>query len=258
MEKGLKEFYKLRLKAIQPITIKDRTIQPGETIVFFDTVLALGMEGIVAPRVARGGQGNSAEIIWDDISEIMIQFSKGTLNKESFSVMANSCYYKSDATESIEITETEFAESDEDCLIELKYDPVTAFVRERDSGKALSFVKNGEKTLEIENPYVDVIVDYTFLYSKTKTCYDIGQELYRSFVELESRVRLKDDETGLTTTGIIKIPKFKVMSDLSVAVGIASSPVVGNFGGIAYRTGRGGDARIATIQLLNEDIDTEI
>jgi hypothetical protein len=57
----------------------------------------------------------------------------------------------------------------------------------------------------------------------------IGRELISGFISLEGKTRVKDDITGQTKTGIIKIPKLKIMSSLSMVLGTNANPVVGSF-----------------------------
>lgn len=258
MEKGIKEFYDLRLKANAPIELSGgETIEQGETVVHFNTVLELVAQTDSRPALARGGRSNSAEVIWNDIEETYLQFSKGTLNQRSFSIMANSFYHTS--SNPIELTQEESLEADENGEIELEYEPILLFIRDKETGaKNKTWTKVGNKKILVGKAYSEWMVEYTHLYSKSYTIYEIGRELYNHFLFFESKVRLKDDETGLTTTGIIQIPKFRVMSDLSVTVGLTSSPIIGNFGGIGYPTGGRGERSIATIHLLSEDIDTEL
>ena len=51
--------------------------------------------------------------------------------------------------------------------------------------------------------------------------------MFNGFLELEGKTRVKDDTSGLITTGIIKIPKLKLMSGLSIRLGAQANPVVG-------------------------------
>jgi hypothetical protein len=50
-------------------------------------------------------------------------------------------------------------------------------------------------------------------------------------------MRVKDDVTGKVTTGIIKIPKLRLMSDLSMRVGSDAIPQVGRIDAVAVPEG---------------------
>ena len=68
-------------------------------------------------------------------------------------------------------------------------------------------------------------------------------------------MRLKDDQTGHNITGIIKMPKVKLMSDLSMRLGKDASPMVAQFSLTAYPSELSGDINICDITYLSSDID---
>ena len=61
--------------------------------------------------------------------------------------------------------------------------------------------------------------------------------------------------TGHTTTGVIKIPKLKLMSGLSMRLGRNSDPYVANFRGVAYPDIGPNGKRVCDFYILPEDID---
>jgi len=67
--------------------------------------------------------------------------------------------------------------------------------------------------------YTDIIITYRYAYNNGATVAKIGERLINGFLELEGKTRVKDDTSGLVTTGIIKIPKLKLMSGLSMKLG---------------------------------------
>jgi hypothetical protein len=60
---------------------------------------------------------------------------------------------------------------------------------------------------------------YRYNYTNGATVAKIGQEYLEGFLELEGKTRVKDDTSGLITTGIIRIPQLKLMSGLSMKLG---------------------------------------
>jgi hypothetical protein len=48
----------------------------------------------------------------------------------------------------------------------------------------------------------------------------VGRRLIEGYLRLEGKTRLKDDNTGQVVTGLIVIPRLKLMSDLSMRLGI--------------------------------------
>ena len=85
----------------------------------------------------------------------------------------------------------------------------------------------------------------------------IGQELVKGYLSLEARTRVKDDITGHTKTGIIKIPQLKLMSDLSMRLGENAPPQMGTFKAIGYPVGSRGDSKVMEILFLEDDIDSD-
>jgi hypothetical protein len=68
------------------------------------------------------------------------------------------------------------------------------------------------------------LVDYWYDYDNGYTTLTIGQALTRGYLSLIGKMRVKDDVTGRVTTGIISIPKLRLMSDLSIRVGSDAIP----------------------------------
>jgi hypothetical protein len=82
--------------------------------------------------------------------------------------------------------------------------------------------------------------------------------LTNGYLSLEGKTRVKDDITGQVTTGIIKIPKLKLMSDLSMRLGQDAVPVVGRLDAIAVPTGERGHKKVMELIFLNDDIDSDM
>ena len=105
---------------------------------------------------------------------------------------------------------------------------------------------------------MDVIVNYRYNYTNGATVAKIGQPFLRGFLELEAQTRVKDDTTGLVTTGIIKIPKLKLMSGLSIKLGTQANPVVGTFQAVGVPVDERKSSYVMEIAFLNNDIDSDM
>ena len=64
-----------------------------------------------------------------------------------------------------------------------------------------------------------MVVNYRYNYTNGASVAKIGQQFLNGFLELEGYTHIKDDTSGLVTTGVIKIPKLKLMSGLSIRLG---------------------------------------
>jgi hypothetical protein len=109
--------------------------------------------------------------------------------------------------------------------------------------------------------YEELICDYDYYYKpeedKKISELIIGQELVKGYLSLEARTRVKDDVTGHTRTGIIKIPQLKLMSDLSMRLGNNAPPQMGTFKAVGYPVGSRGDSKVMEILFLEDDIDSD-
>ena len=83
----------------------------------------------------------------------------------------------------------------------LSSEPV--FVYNRIQGDKLSFTVIDDSHLQVETPYTDVLVDYSYTYTNSYRVLTVGQPLTRGFLSLEGKTRVKDDITGQTHTGLI-------------------------------------------------------
>ena len=86
----------------------------------------------------------------------------------------------------------------------------------------------------------------------------VEKRFLNGFLTFEGRTRVKDDITGQTHTGIIKIPKLKLMSDLSMRLGQDATPVLGTFKAVGYPVGVKGNKKAMEIILLDDDIDSDL
>jgi hypothetical protein len=68
-------------------------------------------------------------------------------------------------------------------------------------------------------------------------------------------MRLKDENSGETYSGILKIPQLRLTSGLSMRLGRNDSAMVAGFSGVALPTGSRGNKKVAELILLSSDID---
>jgi hypothetical protein len=117
-------------------------------------------------------------------------------------------------------------------------------------------LENGE--MVIDQPYCDVEIDFNYLYQDNVVTCVIGRKLIEGYLLLEGKSRVKDDTTGKVRTAILRIPRLKLVSDLSMRLGREAAPVLANFNAIGLPAGGRGDKTIMELVFLNDDIDAEI
>lgn len=258
IEFSLKELYEVRLKTTYPIEIDGYTFDKNETIAFFDKIQIANIDEIKKWVSAHGGFDDRPHVIWEDTKEVNIKFTQGIFSKTQFALLSNAklLHYIKDSK--LTISNREELESNEKGEFSLKERPYSElFIYDKESNQKLEYGIQ-DKLITIRDPYKEVIVDYNFLYSNNFSRMKLGHCMIEGFLCLEGRTRTKDDITGYTKTAIIKIPKLKLMSELSIKLGEKADPVIGNFEVSAFPVGDRGNKNIFNIYFLEDDIDSDI
>ena len=255
---NFKELYQVTLKATYPIEVGGRLVETGEVIGLFDKIQIANFQEIKSVVSANGGFGNSALIYWDSTKELRISFSQGIFSKTQFSLMHNTQMLKN-TEEVIKVPMREELESNEKGEIIVKYVPnENMFIYDADTGEKLTGWLSAGRLIYLNAPYKTVFVDYEYNYNDGFTKMVVGRPLTSGFLSLTGKVRVKDDTTGKVVTGIINIPKLRLMSDLSIRVGSDAIPQVGRLDAVAVPEGVRGQSKIMEIIFLNDDIDADM
>ena len=256
-ELGMKELYDVVLKATYPIEVGGKNFDKGEILVRFDKIQLANFAEKKEFLAARGGQENVPFVWWEETKEIAVNITQGIFSTSQLAIMGNAVLTQSD--EILPITNREFLDSDENGQIILKQIPLEAvFAYDKQTGEKIPILQKEENVLTIEKPYQEVIVDYTYNYCGGSRIITIGKTLTNGYLSLEGKMRVKDDITGHVKTGIIKIPKLKLMSDLSIRLGSDATPQVGRLSAVAVPDGARGNKRVMEMIFLNDDIDSDI
>ena len=258
-EFGLKELYDLTLKATYPIEVEGRKFEAGEVIARFDKIQIANFREIASRVSANGGKNNPALIVWEDTKEIQLNFTQGIFSKRQFALLSNSNLVKSAPTEKILLSAHFTGESDEEGRIQLNKEVANVFVYD-----AKTYEKLTPESVDLEKgeiilgaPYRDVEVDYQFYYTNEVSTMTVGKRLIEGFLLLEGKTRVKDDITGKTRTAILRIPRLKLVSDLSMRLGREAGPLLANFAAVGY-PGVSRDKTVMEMLFLSDDIDAEM
>lgn len=261
-EFGLKELYELTLKATYPIEMQGRIFEPGEVIARFDKIQIANFRELTNRISANGGYQNSTLIIWEDPKEIQLTFTQGIFSKQQFALLSNAKLLNKKTEEPILIPEHFYGESDLDGKIQLKKQNVSSvFVYNAKTGERLvpASIDAAMGEVVISEPFVDVEIDFLYEYTNDYTTMQLGQKLIGGFLSLEGKTRVKDDITGKTRTALLRIPRLKLVSDLSMRLGREASPVVANFSAIGLPPiGARGDRKVMELLFLSDDIDADM
>ena len=255
---SFKSLEEVHLKATYDIEANGISFQEGETIALFDKIQVAGLNEFKSYVAARGGFDNRAHVFWETTKELKLNFSQGVFSNLQFGLLNNAKVIKVEEDEPLLITKVEELESDAAGNIRTSIRPAgNVFVYDKTTGQKLSWFWLGE-LIRIDTPYTSVIVNYKYNYTGGATIAKIGQQFTNGFLELEGKTRVKDDTSGLITTGIIKIPKLKLMSGLSIRLGAQANPVVGNFQAVGVPVGSRNNSYVMELDLLNNDIDSDM
>ena len=256
-EFSLKEIYDVVLKATYPMEINGIHFDIGDIIIKFDKLQLANFSEISSFVAARGGFDNRARVIWDELKEVPLTFTQGVFSKMQMAMMNNLKIIDSKENQSEIFTQVEETQSDGDGKIILKHIPVDKLRIKDENGVNLDYeIENNIVT--IQDIFKSVYVSYDFEYTNKMTYLTIGQRFLNGFLALEGRTRVKDDITGQTHTGIIRIPRLKLISDLSIRLGQNATPVQGTFKAIGYPIGVKGNKKAMEIIFLDDDIDSDL
>ena len=253
--KTLEQVY---LKTTYDMEAGGREFKEGETVAVFDKIQVSGLQELKSYVAARGGFDNRGHVYWETTKEMQFNFSQGVFSSLQFGLMNNAKMIKIEEEEPILITRTEELESTSNGYItttDMYVDQI--FVYDKDTGEKLEWYPIGDR-LKIDEGYKDVIVTYRYAYGGGAQVARIGERFMSGFLTLEGKTRVKDDTSGLVTTGIIKIPKLKLMSGLSMRLGKQANPVVGNFSAVGIPVGERNSSYVCELLFLNNDIDSDM
>ena len=260
-EFGLKELTDLTLKVTYPIEMAGRIFEPGEVIARFDKIQLANFKEITSRASANGGFDNRSHVIWEDPKEIQLSFTQGIFSSRQFALLSNARLIDRQGEEGILISCHYSGESDEEGKILVdKQDISDVFVYdaktyEKITPKSVDF-KNGE--IVIDSEYRNVEVDFNYRYYNKVTSCILGRKLIQGYLQLEGKSRVKDDITGKTRTAILRIPRLKLVSDLTMRLGREATPVLANFNAIGLPTGERGNKQIMELLFLSDDIDADM
>lgn len=255
---SLKELYEVRLKTTYSIEFNGKNFVAGETIGFFDSIQIANFQEIKSASKATGGYDNRSLIYWDYDKELKLTLTQGVFSKEQWALMTNAKLIN-EVNPNLELTQREILETDENKQICLKHSPTrNIFIYDKITGNKIINYSLENNIITLENAYQEVIIDYNFIYNSQYQNMIIGQKLTEGYLELEGRAKIQDDITGHFHTGIIKIPKLKLMSDISMRLGRNATPIVEVLQAVAFPTGERENKKIMEILFLDDDIDSDL
>lgn len=258
-ELSFKELYEVSLKTTLPIEVSGNQLVAGETVALFDKIQIANFQEIKNVANAKGGFDNRSHIIWETTQEIKISFLQGVFSKIQLALMSNAQLIQNNGEQIIPINARQKFESDEQGKVYIGRplrEPI--FVYDCNTGRKIENWELLGDSIQLEHPYQSVVIDYWYDYDNGCVTMKVGRPLTQGYLSLMGKMRVKDDITGKVKTGIIKIPKLRLMSDLSMRVGSDAIPQVGRLDAVAVPEGVRGQTKVMEIIFLNDDIDADM
>lgn len=259
-EYSLKELYDVLIKATSIIEVGDKVVEPGEVIAAFDKIELANFQEVKALVTAHGGFHDRARVFWDTTKELNLNFTQGIFSNSQLALMLNSKLIDSAEDEERLLSQRETLQADEYGQITLKYTPEEyLYVYDINTNQRITeYIAITSKTIGGLEWGTNYLVDYGHWYNKHFSTFKIGTALTNGFLTFEGKTRVKDDITGAPRTGVLFIPKLKLMSGLSMRLGTNASPVVGQLAAKAIPIGSNGNERAMELIFLDDDIDSDI
>lgn len=255
---GVKEIYDVNFRLLYPDKIFGREYDADEIILRFDK-LNIGVLNEYKTRTsANGGYLNKIQVYWDNPRAVVFNLTNGVISQNALSLLTNNRLYQKTQVkvpiyEKIDVIGVEGYNLKFPILLS---EPYFLYRNGEKIAKNLYTFEDNKLILD-DNNYADLEIDYYTLKENQNTL-RIGQNLIGGFLKMEGKTRLKDDTDGQEKTGIIVIPKLRIMSDLSIRLGNYETPNIYNFTIEGYPTEGRTETYTCEIQFLDTDIDADI
>lgn len=259
---NFKDLYSVSLKTLSPITNSEGKVlaETGETVAFFDNIQIANFQEIKSTATSNGGWDNRSLVFWSTTKEVRVSLSRGVFSKEQLSLMLNSRLIEKQEDLAIPINCRETVEVSESGEITLKHgnprEPI--FVYDKRTGEKINDWALENERLVAGAPYQELVVDYWYDYEEAGSTLTVGAPLTSGYLSLFGKMRVKDGETGRVRTGIIRIPKLRLTSELSINLGENATPQVGVLDAVAVPTGPRGKQVAMEIIFLQDDVDADL
>lgn len=253
---SFKELYDVRLKVTFNIETENGLIEEGETLAFFDTLQIANFRELSKYVGASGGYDNAVRVYWGDTTNIAFSFSSGTFNKNQLSICNNSKMIES-IENNVTLPVREKKESSENGVIELKNSPIDkVFIYTADGTKVKGYNVEGKQIKNL-SPFTDYIVDYNYFSSSRVDVLLLGDKRFQGFLVLEGYTRIKTED-GKVKTGMIKIPKIQLNTNLSMTLGQYGDPVTLGFSAVGYPIGERHNRHVMELAIIDADLKSDM
>lgn len=228
---GIKDFYEVSFIPLEDIEMGGQIYSKDEPILRIEKpqLLTFGANDIT--RAARGGFDNLNLVEWSKIDEVQGVLQLGVTSKVSMAMAIGMELKKEiDSQLTIPMSERFFVGISQE--VRLKYEPagnIRVYVIEEDNRvREILDYEIEETTLILEEKGIDIEVVYDFLYEGEEEYIKIGSPNLQGYFRFVGKFYYTDEYTQEQRTGIIEIPRVKILTNFQLSLGRNTTPQISN------------------------------
>ena len=261
-ELGIKDLERVCIKTREETVFGKRVLEAGEPVMYFENIQIALLSEQVTPIMARGGWGNEPRVIWEDRKETMFSFTNGTLNTTSFNLLLNANMLQKKPDDPLFFVEDLIIGDQGEVILkyipELKLKKAFFYIYDLDNlqEKIKPISIEGRKVIFDKKHAGEVVrCDYYFYHNSDTVLYSMARERFTNLYTLEATFLMKDENEGLYHTGLLRMPKVRVVSNINLRMGERADPAVSTFNIIAIPESQGDrEATVCEVLYLDDDI----
>ena len=259
---GVKDLYRVVMRATNNMRIGNRNIVAGEPLLYLDGAQIFTQSQNKSYRSARGGKGNFSQVVWESGGDVNFFIQDGVVSPIGYALLTNLQVLDTPTNGTTILKKTEIVAADYRGRVLPKHSPVDSeplFVYGFENNviqERLDWVMVGaEVDLGIANANRPLLVDYSYEYGDKVREYRLGKERFNGCLSLEARYYARS-ESGVEKTNIILLPKVKIISDISLRIGEnVAGPTLSTFSIVALADMNSGEPVVMRTLQLEEDVD---
>lgn len=258
MEKfSFKEVYDGLLITNTEIQIGDKIFNPNEVVLRFDDIKELTLSEQVVRRNSQGGWNNASLVNWETTQEGQGALSCGTISKLGLAVLNKTNLVQK--SPKILLNKAEELETDGTGTCTLKFTPNPGQLKIYlwEEGEKVSEILDyslAGTTLKIGNVYSNILVEYWFYYENPVEVISIGKKDLNGYFTFIGKFQYANENTSEQKTGIIEIPKIRILSNFQVVLGRNTNPFISNLYFQIVPFGDRHDSKLINLLYLDENI----
>lgn len=261
-ELGIKDLERVCLKTREEVAFGKRVLEAGEPVMYFENIQIALLSEQVMPIMARGGWGNEPHVIWEDRKETMFSFTNGTLNATSFNLLLNANMLQKKPDDPLFFVEDLIIGDQGEVILkympELKLKKAFFYIYDLDNiQERIKPISIDGRKVVFDEKYAGEVVrcDYYFYHNGDTVLYSMARERFTNLYTLEATFLMKDENEGLYHTGLLRMPKVRVVSNINLRMGERADPAVSAFNIIAIPESQGDrEATVCEVLYLDDDI----